>query len=56
MVADIVKKIADVPTVHIGSSDLGKGEVVPQFQNRVEAFIEMLRLKKGFGLKKAAVA
>jgi benzoyl-CoA reductase/2-hydroxyglutaryl-CoA dehydratase subunit BcrC/BadD/HgdB len=56
MVADIVKKIADVPTAHIGSSDLGKGEVVPQFQNRVEAFIEMLRLKKGFGLRKAAVA
>jgi benzoyl-CoA reductase/2-hydroxyglutaryl-CoA dehydratase subunit BcrC/BadD/HgdB len=55
MIADIVKEEAGVPTVHIGSSDLGKGEVVPQFQNRVEAFIEMLRLKKGFGVRKQFV-
>jgi benzoyl-CoA reductase/2-hydroxyglutaryl-CoA dehydratase subunit BcrC/BadD/HgdB len=54
MVADIVREKTGVPTIHVGSSDLGKGEVVPQFQNRVEAFIEMLRLKKGFGARRGA--
>jgi benzoyl-CoA reductase/2-hydroxyglutaryl-CoA dehydratase subunit BcrC/BadD/HgdB len=54
MIADIVKQEAGIPTVHVGSSDLGKGEVVPQFQNRVEAFIEMMRLQKGFRAKRSA--
>jgi benzoyl-CoA reductase/2-hydroxyglutaryl-CoA dehydratase subunit BcrC/BadD/HgdB len=48
MVADIVKETVGIPTSHIGSSELGRDEAVAQFQNRVEAFIEMLRLRKGF--------
>jgi benzoyl-CoA reductase/2-hydroxyglutaryl-CoA dehydratase subunit BcrC/BadD/HgdB len=52
MVADIVKEKTGIPTIHVGSSDLGKGEAVPQFENRIEAFIEMLRLRKGFAGRK----
>lgn len=48
LVADMVKEETGLPTVHLGSSELGRSEAVEQFQNRVEAFIEMLRLRKGF--------
>jgi benzoyl-CoA reductase/2-hydroxyglutaryl-CoA dehydratase subunit BcrC/BadD/HgdB len=48
MLVDIVNEKAGIPSSHIGSSELGRSETVAQFHNRVEAFIEMLRLRKGF--------
>jgi benzoyl-CoA reductase/2-hydroxyglutaryl-CoA dehydratase subunit BcrC/BadD/HgdB len=54
MVADIVKETTKLPTSHIGSSELGRDEAVAAFLNRVEAFIEMLRLRKGFAQRISA--
>jgi benzoyl-CoA reductase/2-hydroxyglutaryl-CoA dehydratase subunit BcrC/BadD/HgdB len=48
LIVDVVRDEAKIPTTHIGSSEAGRSESVAQFQNRVEAFIEMLRFRKGF--------
>ena len=43
MVADVVKEETGVPTLVMGVGDLSKAELTEQSQNRVEAFIELLR-------------
>jgi benzoyl-CoA reductase/2-hydroxyglutaryl-CoA dehydratase subunit BcrC/BadD/HgdB len=47
LVADEVKRLAKIPTAYLSSNELGKAESVEQARTRVEAFIEMLRARKG---------
>ncbi len=49
LVADVVKEKAGIPSIYIGVGDLGRAETTEQSQNRIEAFIEMLRLRKHDG-------
>jgi len=51
LVADIVKKETGIPTINIEVAELGRSEATEQTQNRIESFIEILRIGKE---KKAA--
>jgi benzoyl-CoA reductase/2-hydroxyglutaryl-CoA dehydratase subunit BcrC/BadD/HgdB len=46
MVADIVKQETGVPTLVMSVGELSKSEATEQSQNRVEAFIELLRYNR----------
>lgn len=46
MVSEIVKKETGVPVLYMELDQLGKQETVEQSENRIEAFIEMLSVKK----------
>lgn len=46
LVADIVKKETGLPTIIIEVAELGRSEATEQTQNRIESFIEVLRLGK----------
>ncbi len=46
LVADIVKKETGVPTINIEVAELGRSEATEQTQNRIESFIEMLKISK----------
>lgn len=46
LVADIVKKETGLPTIIIEVAELGRSEATEQTQNRIESFIEVLKLGK----------
>ncbi|HEY6797517.1 MAG TPA: 2-hydroxyacyl-CoA dehydratase family protein [Kineosporiaceae bacterium] len=47
LIADSVKAETGLPTAYLSSSELGKSESLEQHRTRVEAFVEMLRARKG---------
>ncbi|HEX3048611.1 MAG TPA: 2-hydroxyacyl-CoA dehydratase family protein [Bacillota bacterium] len=46
MIADIVKEETGVPTLVMGISELSRSEATEQSQNRIEAFIEILKYNR----------